>query len=63
MVKNINIKDSNICSFFNEVDDIPHFLLKCEKLKNYGYFSFIGRKWISLIMDIIKMDIIINEYH
>ncbi len=30
-LKNIKIKDSNICSFCNEVDDIPHFLLKCEK--------------------------------
>ncbi len=34
LLYNIKIKDSEICEYCNEVDDIVHFFLKCSKVRN-----------------------------
>ncbi len=37
---NIKIKNSNICSFCNETDTLPHFFVKCRKVNNFWKYWF-----------------------
>ncbi len=36
---NIKTKDSEICEYCNEVDDIVHFFLKCSKSQRFLEFD------------------------
>ncbi len=37
---NIKIKNSNICSFCNETDFLPHFFARCRKVNNFWKYWY-----------------------
>jgi hypothetical protein len=39
-LKQIKIKDTNICNDCNQIDNIQHFLLYCHKIKYWFWLSF-----------------------
>ncbi len=53
---NIKIKNSNICSFCNENDTLPHFFVKCRKVNN------IWKYWFNWWKILTNQDVI-NQYN
>ncbi len=57
---NIQIKESAICNYCNEVDDIPHFFLKCSKVKEFWNMM---KNWLEQLSELNLKNIpIFNEY-
>ncbi len=56
---NIKINDSEICEYYNEVDDIVHFFLKCSKVRD---FWNVIPNWLERLSEINLKNIpIFNE--
>ncbi len=53
---NIKIKNSNICSFCNETDTLPHFFGKCRKVNNFWKYRF---NWWKILTN----QDVINQYN
>ncbi len=53
---NIKIKNSNICSFCNETDTLPHFFVKCRKVNNFRKYWF---NWWKILTN----QDVINQYN
>jgi hypothetical protein len=47
-LNDIRIKDSNLCSYCTEIDDISHFFLKCSKV--HTFWSYL-LKWLERIFN------------
>ncbi len=56
---NINIQDSEICEYCNEVDDIVHFFLKCSNVRDFWNMIL---NWLERLSEINLKNIpIFNE--
>ncbi len=56
---NIKIKESAICNYCNEVDNILHFFLKCSKVKEFWNMMI---NWLKQLTELNLQNILIfNE--
>ncbi len=52
----IKIKNSNSCSFCNEIDTLPHFFVKCRKVNNFWKYWF---NWLKILTN----QDVMNQYN
>ncbi len=51
---NIKIKESSICNYCNDVNDIPHFFLKCSKVKEFWNMMI---NWLEQLSELNSMNV------